>query len=557
MRRLSRLVSAVAGRAVSTGETISNSFSGSADTADNDAHPLLYQVPVLASRTIGREAEVRTLWQNLLAGRHFQVIHGVDGIGKSTIAAEFCDTVKHSQRFSCIQWFNGQHALASQLQHFFASMKGRKEKDVLLVVDDVASPEAALPLLPEHANVYVLMTTSAVEVPNTTKLATLSPSALTPQSSQQFVAELTFSDGLEAVFHNLGYVPLLLHVASLLMAGDVCSPTQLRRILEEKEVRKDDTLSISAALAVLLDIGVAEMAKKYPNARELLRVIACFHASDISDVVVGAVVGDAAGQFAVDAAQLGIFSLKWEEGAFALHPLVAKVLRGTPTAAPTLHQAADALLSLWPRRWRGMGSHTAYNLVWHSYTISQHFIESQVPFTDALMTSMDRSAAFLAHVEARDFSTAVEMWLRIQEAREQQQRPPSADSVRMLRDCGRLLHFLKDARAEAVLQQAWRDSVAVHGRSAAESALILGCLGPYLPATPDNLALVEEAIAVLEGRLSSVDLVLGKEEVRMLWQTIFVLLMCKGQYMTEMGLAIPESLHRLLERADAEARKVK
>ncbi|KPI85627.1 hypothetical protein ABL78_5308 [Leptomonas seymouri] len=554
MRRLTRLVTAIAVRSISTGEAISNSFSPGAGATEQEAHPLLYQVPVLASRTVGREPEVRTLWQNLLAGRHFQVLHGMDGIGKSTVAAEFCDTVKHSQRFSCIQWFNGRHALASQLQHFFASMKGRKEKDVLLVVDDVDKPAEVLGLIPKHANVYVLVTTNATEVPNSTNVALLNLSALSPQSSQQFVSELTFSEELESIFHNLGYVPLLMHIASLLIAGDVCSPPQLRRILEEGKVRQNDTLSISGALAVLLDVGIAEMEKRYPNARELLRVISCFHSSDISDAVVGAVVGDPAGQFSVDAAQLGIFSLKWEEGAFALHPLVAKVLRGTLEPS-TLAKAADVLLSLWPRRWRGMGSHAAYNLVWHTYAISQHFTSCQVPFTAPLITLMDRSALFLAHVEARDVSVAAEMWLRIQEENDAQQRPRSAESVRMLRECGRLLHFLKDARAEAVLQRAWNDSVTVHGRSAAETALILGCLGPYLPATKENIAVVEEGVAVLEGRLASVDLVLGKEEVRMLWETIFVLLMCKGQYMTELELEVPASLHRALERAEAEAKK--
>ncbi|KPA75418.1 putative mitochondrial hypothetical protein [Leptomonas pyrrhocoris] len=556
MRRLTRLVTAAAVRGVSTGDIISNSFAASTEATEHEAHPLLYHVPVLASRTVGREAEVRTLWQNLLAGRHLQVLYGMDGIGKSTIAAEFCDTVKHSQRFSCIQWFNGQHALASQLQHFFASMKGRKEKDVLLVVDDVDTPEAVIALIPEHPNVYLLMTTNAAEVPSNTKLASLRPSALSPQSSQQFVSELPFSDELEGVFHNLGYVPLLMHIASLMIAGEVCSPLQLRRVLEGKEVRKNDTLSISGALAVLLEICIAEMEKTYPDARELLRVISCFHAGDISDAVVDAVVGDPAGRFSVDAAQLGIFSLKWEENAFALHPLVRKTLQGTLSPS-VLSRAAEALLGLWPRRWRGMGSQTAYNLVWHTYAICQRFIECQVPFTPSLITAMDRSAIFLAHVEARDLTVAVEMWLRIQHDNDAQQRPPSTESVRMLRECGRLLHFLKDARAEAVLQRSWKDSVTVHGRGAAESALILGCLAPYLLATAANMALVDESVAVLEAHLTSVDVVLGKEEVRMLWQTIFVLLMCKGQYMTELGLEIPAGLHRALERADAEVQKVK
>ncbi|CAJ1023173.1 hypothetical protein, conserved [Leishmania lindenbergi] len=556
MRRLTRLVTGTAARNVTTGETISDRFASGVERASEESHPLLYQVPVFASRTVGREAEVRTLWQNLLCGRHYQVLVGLDGIGKSTIAAEFCDTVKHSQRFSCIQWFNGKHALQSQLQHFFASMKGRKEKDVLLVVDDVASPEEVLALIPEHASVYVLMTTSAANVMSSTKIACLSTSALSPQASWQFLSELTFSQELETMFYNLGYVPLLMHIASLLMKGDVCSAPQLGRLLMEKSVRRDDALSISAALSVLVDIGIAELEKTYPNARAMLRIISCFHVSDVSDAVVGAIVGNAAGDFSVTASQLGILSPKWEEGAFALHPLVAKVLR-EPLEAHVVAKAADALLSLWPHRWRGMGNRFAYNLVWHTYTVAQHFAACGATLMPAIVTSMDRSATFLAHVEVRDLAVAAQLWMQVYEQDVSRKEAPSPDSVRMLRECGRLLHFLKDPRAEEVLQHAWKDCVVVHGKSSAESALILGCLAPYLPATNANLSLVEEAVAVLEGRLVSVDLVLAREEVRMVWQTIFVLLMCKGQYMTEMHLAIPEDFMRALERADGEAAKVR
>ncbi|CAG9573083.1 conserved hypothetical protein [Leishmania major strain Friedlin] len=556
MRRVARLVTGVAARSASTGEAISNSFASDTERASEESHPLLYQVPVLASRTVGREAEVRTLWQNLLRGRHYQVLAGPDGIGKSTIAAEFCDTVKHSHRFSCIQWFNGQHALRSQLQHFFASMKGRKEKDVLLVVDDVASPGEVVALISGHSSVYVLMTTSAANVTSSTKIACLSPSALSPQASQQLLPELTFSQELETVFYNLGYVPLLVHIASLLIKGDVCCAHQLGRILTEKRVRQDDTLSISAALSVLADIGIVELEKTYPDARAMLRAISCFHTGDVSDAVVGAIVGEAAGDFSIKASQLGIFSPKWEEGALALHPLVARVLRG-PLDAHVLAKAADALLSLWPRRWRGMGSRFAYNLVWHTFTMAQHFATCEVALTPAILTAMDRSATFLAHVEARDFAVAAQLWMQVYEQHVARQEEASPDSVRMLRECGRLLHFLKDPRAEEVLQHAWKGCVVVHGKSSAESALILGCLALYLPANNDNLSLVEEAVAVLEGRLASVDLVLAREEVRMLWQTIFVLLMCKGQYMTEMKLAIPDDLMRALERAEGEAKKVR
>lgn len=557
MRRLFCFLSsgASARRWLSSGATIENSFAATAAGTETDAaHPLLYQVPVLATRTIGREAEVRSLWQSLLSGRHVQVISGVDGVGKSTIAAEFCDAVKHSQRFSCIQWLNGRRALATQLHHFFLSMKGRKERDVLLVIDDADLPEEVIALIPQHKNVYVLITTSNTDVKSSTQLGVLAAPPLSLQAAAQFIPDAASpSEALQDVYTNLGFVPLLMQVASLLIEGDICSAAELHRILQEKEVMRDNTLRISVALAVLLDIAVIEMEKTYPMARQQLRILSCFHIGDMADALVTAVVGAEGGAFAVMAAQLGFFSLKWEEGAFAMHSLVAKVLQSNATAAD-LKEAATVLLSLWPRRWRGMGNSMAYNLVWHSYALALHFTEKRCRFPPPMITCLDRAAIFLTHVETRDFSIAAELWGIIYDQLAVDAAAPSTESVRMLREYGRLLHFLKDTRAEEVLRRAWHDSVSVYGRDAPESALILGCLAPYLAADQESIAMMEKGIAVLEERLSSVDVVLGKEEQRMMRETICVLMLCKAQFITEMGDVVSNGLLQTLNRIEAELR---
>lgn len=509
----------------------------------NEAHPMLYNVPSLSARTVGREAEVTSLWQNLLSGRRCQVLVGVDGIGKSTIASEFCDAARKSGRFTCVQWFNGHHALDSQLERFFLSMRGRKEKDVLLVLDDVASPEEVAKLLPNHKSVYVIMTSSNTTVAAGPRISVAATLPLPPKAAEELTAEVDGLDAPEAVaevLDTLGFVPLLVNLASLLMAGEVVSAPTLAKALNEKEVMKDSTLSVSNALTVLLTLALDEMSQEYPEARRQLALLSCFHVSDISDIVISTVCGDEGAQMAVIAAQLGVLSLKWEDSAFAIHPTVAAVLRHNLTDADVL-TAATALKEMWPRRWRGMGSHIAYNLVWHSFALSGHFAARGVPLSEDMLACMDRSATFLAHSEARDLATAAALWHAVF-VHQQAEGPPNADTVRIARECGRLMHFLRDDRAEPVLQAAHDSAVAVHGADAAEAALVMGCLGPYLDTSLAAIEKVDRSIRVLESRLASVDFVVGKEETKMLLETIFVLLVRQGQMIEEAGQTIPDAL---------------
>lgn len=127
---------------------------------------LIYQVPVLASRLVGRQKELLFLWQQMLRGKHTFIVTGVDGIGKSAFCAEFCDRARRSNRFSCVHWLsigNGESAaLKEKLKKLFSSMTGRRELDVLLVLDNIPSHEmdATLAVLPTHSQVYFLLNTT-------------------------------------------------------------------------------------------------------------------------------------------------------------------------------------------------------------------------------------------------------------------------------------------------------------------------------------------------------------------------------------------------------------
>lgn len=136
--------------------------SGSTSTSSS----LIYRVPVLASRLVGRQKELLFLWQQLLRGKHTFIVTGVDGVGKSAFCAEFCDRARRSNRFSCVHWLsicNGESAgLKEKLRKLFSSMTGRRELDVLLVLNNIPSQEmeATLAVLPTHSQVYFLLNTT-------------------------------------------------------------------------------------------------------------------------------------------------------------------------------------------------------------------------------------------------------------------------------------------------------------------------------------------------------------------------------------------------------------
>ncbi|ORC89080.1 uncharacterized protein TM35_000142910 [Trypanosoma theileri] len=519
------------------------------------AHPIIFNVPAL-SRVVGRDVEILSLWQNLLAGRRFQAITGPDGIGKSTIAAEFCDRARRSERFTCIHWFNAKDDLQSTLLQFFQSMKGRKEKDVLLVIDGVQDPQEVLRLIPEHTNVYTLLTTVS-EVDSSNKIGVLKVLPLSPSAVLEFPHVLEVEDEsspAREVMHAVGYVPLLMHMVCCLMESETVTPMKLKEELHAKGFTGEGILSISSLLDVLLNIALAALEQDCPGGKEYLAKLALFNIDNISYTLVDCLLGEGEGEvFAVQAAGLGICEQRWDEASLRIHPSIAKILRSKADSA-SVEESAKVLHSLWPRRWRGTGSSIANELVLHTRAICETVDKLQLKYSDDLLQCLDRSATFLALNEGKELVTAAELWLRVVRSN-QENGKKDAETVRHARECGRLLHFLRDDRAGKVLQYAFNLACAVHGEQSIERALILGCYAPYMHATEDAVCLLRDAAALLENRVSSVESVLGKEEERMLSESVFVLLLREGQMLQELGKAVPEVLWTMLQQQEERIKK--
>ncbi|KAH9601124.1 hypothetical protein LSM04_002435 [Trypanosoma melophagium] len=513
-------------------------------------HPIIFNYPAV-SRMVGRDVELLSLWQNLLAGRRFQAITGPDGIGKSALAAEFCDRARRSERFTCIQWFNAKDALKSSLLQFFQSMKGRKEKDVLLVIDGVRDPQEVLSLIPEHTNVYTLLTTCA-EVGSSNKIGVLKVLPLSPGAVVEFPHVLEVEDEsspARAVMHAVGYVPLLMHIVCCLMESETITPIKLKEELHAKGFTGEGILSISSLLNVLLNIALTALEQNCPGGRQCLTKLSLFNIDNISYNLVDYFSAEGEGEtFAVQAAGLGICEQRWDEASLRIHPSIAHILRSKADTA-CVEECAKVLNSLWPRRWRGAGSNIANELVDHTRAICETVDILQLQYNDDLLQCLDRSATFLALYEGKDLMTAAELWLRVVQTNRQNERI-NAETVRHARECGRLLHFLRDNRANEVLQYALNTACTVHGEQSVERALILACYAPYMHASADAVCILQDAAALLENRVSSVEAVLGKEEERMLRESAFVLLVRQGQILQELGMAVPELLWTTLRQQE-------
>ncbi|CBH08822.1 hypothetical protein, conserved [Trypanosoma brucei gambiense DAL972] len=517
------------------------------------ADPILFDAPV-ASRVVGREREIMQLWQNLLAGRHCQVIAGLDGIGKTTIAVEFCSRARRSGRFTCVHWFDWDDSLESHLLQFFQSMKGRKEKDVLLVVDGTPNPQVVLQLIPDHPNVYALVTSSADPVGNL-KIPVLKAGSFTEVDADQFLQGINVEERATSstrdVMHAVCRVPILMHLACCLMESGSVSPEELRSLLLAKGVGAEGTISVSHALNVFLDVALNELESHFPDGTKQLRTLAFFDVRNIPYAVVDSVVGSERGEeFVMFLTGLGICGQRWEDSSLFIHSCIADALL-TGADDAILLRSAEVLQALWPRRWRSAGSSTAHELVRHTTALLKWFDARKLSLSNDLLLGLDRSATFLALNEGKELKKAAEFWIRVVNSDQHADRR-TTEAVRVGRECGRLLHFLRDQRASSVLQYAYHLGVAVYGQQSPEAALILGCYAPYLPSSHETVQLLCQSAAALKNRLGCAEAVLGREEERMLLETVFVLYMCQGQMLQELGELVPDSLWESLQSVEKE-----
>lgn len=506
--------------------------------------PMLFNVPTMSSHTVGRDADIRLLWQNLLSGHRVQAVVGLDGIGKSTIAAEFCDCAKRSKRFSCIQWFNGTDtsALKDQLQGFMAAMKGRRETEVLLVIDDVASVAEAASQIPKHAHLCALITSKDATAAGSEHVHVTHVSPLHSDAAARFVGPLLAAEGPGYVklFEAVTFVPILMrHVVSLL-ERHVSHDTILAGIHGAIDT-DTQTLSVSKVLTALLRLSLEHVEASHPGATSVLGTLACMHIAHLSPQVLRAVfsscgVVDMQEGFALACSEIGLLTHKWDNDGFSMHSMVAQALRKlSPDQNRCLDNAARAVASMWPRRWRGVGTDEVLQLVWHTCALLDNIegpavgsVASPKVSNEALLC-LDRAATYCAHVEGRDLRVAARLWSAALQHHLRAAPAQPEEVHRIALECGKLLHVLRDPQASSCLQLAVQAASEAFGDSSAQYAVAVALQCPYLDDMQETCDCVTKAIAALRSTLASTDDIRSQEEILMLHESIGTLLVRKMQ----------------------------
>ena len=500
-----------------------------------------FDVPSMAGRLVGRERLVDGLWQQLLSGQRIHSVEGPDGLGKSSVAALFCDRCKSSNRFSCIQWIDARHSPLVQLQSFLGGMSGREESDVLFVMDDVTNLRNVLGSLPKHSRCHFILTSSESSDVGRSEINVVQLSPLLPHLSTQIIGDVTDAQQSLRISTSLAHVPLLVDMATRLLGAGAISASQIDEC--SQAAIKNGEFSITACLEGLVELALRHLSSANLDTRVdvSLGALSCFNINDLTLPLFDAV--DCASLTEL-ACSVGLLQQKWNSDGFTMQPLVAKVLR----KRVNLEQAADALTGMWPRRMSGRGNAACASLVWHTVFLRSSFQERNLSLSPALRICMDKAANYLAILEGRDLPIASDLWFSIHKIHVSE-GTVSETSVRIAKDLGRTLYRCQRfAESAEVLETALRWSEALVGDGAVSHSLLLSSYAPFLPSDEHSLQRLSQANDVLSQALAMPDVSYSTEERRMMTESLIGVLLCAAQIRVDIGQEVTPSMRADIEK---------
>lgn len=551
---------------------------------------MVYRVPVLATRIVGRQEELRLLWQQQLSGKHMQILYGVDGIGKTSLATEFCERAKYSGRFSCVLWVVAGSCIEAQLERLFETLRGRAERTILLVIDGVKDVKGLLAQLPKHEQLYYLITTTDVEADvrkekSEVGFTMVKPLSLPDAREIQSAAQSSVSDQAAAdkLYEYCEYVPLLVQLVIPLLTVGNMSPKTVLEALETQSPRVSGAVSVSSTTRVLVQLALDCAEKLCPGVTQSIARCSWLYFTALTEMSLSTVLAVSASQmtqelFVSVASQFHLLSPEWESSAFVMHPTVAGVLQ--PRVSVEEANALSAkIAALWPRRWRDVEKASAMPIIWHTYALMQCYKKEVVGekacgggrLPDTLQHALDRSATFLAHFAGENLPLAAEMWFEVFCCHEKRcsssseikgevdlsNRAITKEGIRIGRECGRLLHYLRNEKAPRVLSVTAEWCKKYHGEQSVEYALVLSILAPYLFASLVHIALLMQCVESIEVGLTSNHNIVSVEERRMLEESKFVLLLRVGQMKKESGQNVSDDFWDMLRDMEENLTKKK
>jgi len=399
-----------------------------------DAPPGLANLPAPDGMFVGRDNDLARLEQALAgpAGVVVQAVHGLGGIGKSTLAIHYA--TRHRQDYQVIWWITadspagidtGLANLATALQPGLAgllplqALRERAEAWLashnrwLVVLDNVTDPRHIQPLLARAPAGRFLITSRRATgwhgIATSLLLGVLSPA----QAEELLAGILGHGhdparlDGAQALCAELGYLPLAIEQAGAYIAETGITPAEYVQLLAaypadmyaQTAEGGDPQRTIARIWRVTLD----QLAST-PAAGQLLRVLAFFAPAGIPRTLLAGLVQPPP-QLATAIGRLAAYSMITTSGeTLSVHRLVQAVSRTpdpsdphrAPAAIEEARELATALLATvappdvenpawWPA-WRVLHPHLG---AFAGYTTAD-------TDTDVTVGLLNRYAVFLA-----------------------------------------------------------------------------------------------------------------------------------------------------------------
>lgn len=426
----------------------------------------------------GRAADLRWIADTLASGRPAALLHGMGGVGKTQLAAEYAR--RHADDYQVVWWVTAETdteadagydklAQALNLPGRVATNAEQTRNAVLdwmnqqggwlVVLDNAESFEALAKWWPAAPRGHLLITSRN---PNWRARAAVRDVDVWPLSEAADYLTLRGGDAdraaAEMLAAALGRLPLACETAAAYVAAHGCDLAGYAKRLAERPVKYLEFLpqdkTYAQTLPQVIGLSAQAVEKESPLALAILRALAWLAADDIPSFLLEAWPAETAELDKARAALLRAALLRKTGGGFAVHRLTQQIIRATDpdgqasaaTAILFLNEAliggAQHSVHLWPQ----------YNaLLPHGDALFALLADSP-PELQAASRICNQIGMFLR--SAKGDYPAAKIWLeRALAFTEARVGPGHADVAIDLSNLGELLRVMEEAAGAKPLYQ--------------------------------------------------------------------------------------------------------
>lgn len=331
----------------------------------------LRHLPILKNDLFtGRAADLRWIADTLASGRPAALLHGMGGVGKTQLAAEYAR--RHADDYQVVWWVTaetdteadaGYDKLAQAL-----NLPGRvatnaeqtrnavldwmnQQSGWLVVLDNAESPAALAKWWPAAPRGHLLITSRN---PNWRARAAVRDVDVWPLDEAADYLTLRSGDAdraaAEMLAATLGCLPLACETAAAYVAAHGCDLAGYAKRLAKQPVKYLEFLpqdkTYARTLPQVIDMSAQAVEKESPLALDILRALAWLAADDIPSFLLEAWPAETAEVDKALAALLRAALLRKTGGGFAVHRLTQQIIRAADPDGQVSAAAAIRLLDV-------------------------------------------------------------------------------------------------------------------------------------------------------------------------------------------------------------------